>query len=765
MSSVFLRWEIGAYDAPTVHTSTMYRVPHLSDSGVTILFSGSGFTYDAGNIPTGGVISSIRLMAGGVTLARLTSVDIDMAAYGDLVRDYLDVRGQISWTNLLGAELDVVSITATNVRVANTDGTFTDVVGTGLGAPSPGQITGSVSLVRHVAADGATIITSVGVNASLAVVASALDESTAATVLFMLINQGNNALAGLNNGINIDGTTYFYDLEAGPGNDSINGSTIRNVDYDYAIAGVTVNLVNGAATGGGGTDSLALIQGVSGSIFNDTITGNASINTLHGRDGDDLLSGSGGNDELDGGIGDDTVNGGGGVDTAHYEDSDIASGVNVSLMIAGAQNTGGAGIDTLIAIENLYGSQFGDQLTGNTAANALYGAGGNDKINGGDRADSLDGGAGNDVLNGGSGADALRGQAGADKLNGGGGVDTAFYDGVTAGGVSVSLAVFGAQNTGGAGTDTLAGIENLSGSQFVDTLTGDGGNNLLQGNGGADTLRGSGGDDTLQGGDGSDSLYGGNGDDVLLGLNHNDALNGGAGADHMEGGIGNDNLAGGDGVDTAYYFDGIINGVTVSLVAPGAQNTGAAGIDTLSGIENIFGSNFGDALIGDQFANVLTGNGGADILDGNDGQDQLFGGVENDILIGGAGDDLLRGEDGSDVLRGGIGDDSLRGDAGQDFFVFDTGLGVDVDTILSFDTNEDRIYLDAAVFTGLSLGALSAAAFRTGNSDFAADADDRIIYNAFNGHLLFDPDGIGGTDAELFALLLVTPPISAFEVI
>ena len=47
-------------------------------------------------------------------------------------------------------------------------------------------------------------------------------------------------------------------------------------------------------------------------------------------------------------------NGEGGTDTAFY--SDATSGVTVSLAISGAQNTGGAGTDTLSTIENLYGS-------------------------------------------------------------------------------------------------------------------------------------------------------------------------------------------------------------------------------------------------------------------------------------------------------------------------------------------------------------------------------------------------------------------------
>ena len=56
------------------------------------------------------------------------------------------------------------------------------------------------------------------------------------------------------------------------------------------------------------------------------------------------------------------------------------------------------------------------------------------------------------------------------------GLDTVSYANATSGangqGVTVNLALTTAQNTIRAGTDTLSGFENLTGSQFNDTLTG-----------------------------------------------------------------------------------------------------------------------------------------------------------------------------------------------------------------------------------------------------------------------------------------------------
>ncbi len=82
-------------------------------------------------------------------------------------------------------------------------------------------------------------------------------------------------------------------------------------------------------------------------------------------------------------------------------------------------------------------------------------------------------------------------------LGGGAGIDTLSYAYGVAGttGVTVQLASTIAQATGGSGSDTLSGIENLIGSAYADSLTGSGGNNVLIGGAGKDTLKGNGGND------------------------------------------------------------------------------------------------------------------------------------------------------------------------------------------------------------------------------------------------------------------------------
>ncbi len=95
--------------------------------------------------------------------------------------------------------------------------------------------------------------------------------------------------------------------------------------------------------------------------------------------------------------------------------------------------------------------------------------------------------------------------------------------------VSVTLASNAAQNTGGAGTDTLLNMENLTGSEYPrDKLTGNAGANRLIGGAGNDTFDGDfwqrcadwqrAGNDTLVGGAGNDTLIGGAGKDVLTGV-------------------------------------------------------------------------------------------------------------------------------------------------------------------------------------------------------------------------------------------------------
>ena len=228
-------------------------------------------------------------------------------------------------------------------------------------------------------------------------------------------------------------------------------------------------------------------------------------------------------------------------------------------------------------------------------------------------------------------------------------------------GVTVSL-MLGTGSGGDAQGDTLINIENLTGSNFDDTLEGNGGNNVLAGGLGTDTV------------------------------SYAHAASGAGGV-----------------------------GVTVNLATTSAQNTVTAGSDTLSGFENVTGSEFNDTLTGTGTANVLTGLGGNDTLNGGAGADTMFGGTGNDTYVvdnagdvvnetggdgidtvqssisfsladpvhaigsienltltgtgainatGNALDNILTGNSGANILTGGGGADILNGGGGKDTFVF-----------------------------------------------------------------------------------------------
>ena len=126
-----------------------------------------------------------------------------------------------------------------------------------------------------------------------------------------------------------------------------------------------------------------------------------------------------------------------------------------------------------------------------------------------------------------------------DQILGAAGTDTADYGSATAA-ITASLA---AGTATGWGNDTFLGVENLIGSNFNDSLTGDVGPNSIGGGIGNDDVRGGGGLDALTGGTGNDDVRGGGGNDSVLGNSGNDSLRGEAGTDVCNGGPGTDTAA------------------------------------------------------------------------------------------------------------------------------------------------------------------------------------------------------------------------------
>ncbi|WP_281346917.1 FG-GAP-like repeat-containing protein [Sphingomonas sinipercae] len=270
---------------------------------------------------------------------------------------------------------------------------------------------------------------------------------------------------------------------------------------------------------------------------------------------------------------------------------------------------------------------------GTNGADQLSGTAGNDIIDGRDGADLLYGLAGNDWLIGGSGDD---------RLEGGDGFDVAAYETATSA-VTVDLRIAGPQATGGADSDTLVGIEGLSGSVFNDTLIGNAAANLLLGYDGNDILYGLDGDDDLYGEKGDDQLFGGAGVDWLFGEAGADWLDGGTGADRLEGGDGNDTYVIDDAGDI--IIETATGGYDTMRVI-NLSTTIASGVEALiiqSGAVNATGNLAANNLTGSDEANVLSGLGGNDTLNGLGGNDTLIGGAGADTLTGGAGADTFRG--------------------------------------------------------------------------------------------------------------------------
>jgi Ca2+-binding RTX toxin-like protein len=406
-------------------------------------------------------------------------------------------------------------------------------------------------------------------------------------------------------------------LEGGAGIDILDGGTDNDtVSYGVAGIGVNVDLLLGTATGDG-TDSLTGIENIIGSAFDDTLTGDLNNNILEG------------------GLGINSLNGGAGSDTASYVRA--ATAVTVSLAVTAAQDTAGAGTDTLTAIENLLGSNFDDTLTGDAANNIIEGGLGNDRISGGT------------------------------------GTDTASYAGASIG-VTVNLATTVIQNTIGAGRDTLLSIENLLGSQFNDILTGSVGNNVLEGGNGNDVINGAGGTDTVSYasaaksvkvslalttaqntlGAGIDTLSnlqnltGSIYSDILTGNTANNVIDGGFGADTMEGGLGNDTYIV-DGADIVTELasagtDTIQSSVTFSLVnAANIENLVLTGTSVIDGI-------------GNDLNNSITGNSAANVINGGVGADTMIGGAGNDTyFVDNVGDRITEGTNaGTDTVQSSV---------------------------------------------------------------------------------------------------------------
>ncbi|MFJ2326273.1 calcium-binding protein [Pseudomonas sp. NPDC087690] len=260
--------------------------------------------------------------------------------------------------------------------------------------------------------------------------------------------------------------------------------------YTINSSGVTIEEVEGYT---GGIDqvytNLSEVR-LGAYVENLTYTGTGDF-TGYGNDESNIIISGAGNDVLSGGAGWDVLNGGAGIDIVSYADS--KEGVAASLNWGGPRS-GDATDDTYIDIEGLRGSQFGDQLYGDSGDNILEGGAGFDMIYGGDGNDHIYGGLASGLDTQGYASDWLSGGAGDDVI-----VSDAFDTTSSASGDegNDTITMVGGQARGGEGSDILTG----TGRNYL--LFGDEGNDLLILN-----LAGQ----STSGG----SAYGGQGDDTYV---------------------------------------------------------------------------------------------------------------------------------------------------------------------------------------------------------------------------------------------------------
>jgi Ca2+-binding RTX toxin-like protein len=321
---------------------------------------------------------------------------------------------------------------------------------------------------------------------------------------------------------------------------------------DDVVGATALTLAAGdVLDGGDGVDTLAL--GGGGLFDLSKLAGFDGFEQIVLADPGQVVLADGGSLALYGSAGADQVVLGAGADEVHLGSGDDVVLATLGSLNAGDVVDGGTGSDTLqligagsldlSALTGLSGFEHIALGDGGMSLKLLDGQG--IAVDGGSGADTVLGGGGNEMISGAGGADVLRGGLGADTLIGGDGIDTASYE-QSAVGVKLDLST-GIGSGGEAQGDVVRGIENILGSAFRDTLTGDTGANAIWGQGGNDVISGGAGADSLCGGAGSDAINGGSGDDLLNGGDGDDMLNGGAGRDLFTGGDGADRFVFGKG--------------------------------------------------------------------------------------------------------------------------------------------------------------------------------------------------------------------------
>ena len=398
-------------------------------------------------------------------------------------------------------------------------------------------------------------------------------------------DNGDDVLFGGAGDDDLDGGDGEDVLNGGPGADNLVGGRGEDTASFAGSTGVTVRLHANRLMGGDaeGDTFGRMVEFEYVEVDEDGETHEKSkdlpdIMNLTGSGMDDVLAGDGRDNVIDGGYGDDKLYGGpiGGDDT-------------------------------------MYGGAGDDMLFGGKDDDVLYGDGDGDNV----KVDPLD--AGNDVLKGGPGSDELFGGPGNDMImivrdkdslrdtaDGGDGIDTISYrdwvDDDDGDGVILDL------NDGDDADNTTAlaevtvddvvfsSVENIYGSRYRDTLTGDENANTFEGQDDADTLSGGATLVDAEDDDNDTLSYSTSDDGVRINLN--------------------------------------ADANTETVIARSSGGHASGDTVTYDTFENIIGSTYDDDLVGSAAANTIEGGDGADDMDGGDGRDGGIVGASATILSG-----------------------------------------------------------------------------------------------------------------------------------
>ncbi|MFM9116404.1 MAG: S8 family serine peptidase [Planctomycetota bacterium] len=517
---------------------------------------------------------------------------------------------------------------------------------------------------------------------------------------------------------------------------NLNLDTVQTVHTNLAfILGSGANFEN--LLGGSLADTLI------GNANNNTITGNAGNDTITGGDGNDTLIGSAGNDtylfDADSALGSDTINeAGGGIDLLNFS-STTTLPVTVDLGSTAVQVVNSNLSLSLTAtntVESVTGTPLADTLYGNSLVNTILGGDGNDTLAGFGGNDTLNGGAGNDTYlfntSTALGTDTLADSAGVDSLD---------FSASSTLGVTVNLGATTSQVVNSNLSLVLGSataFENLIGTAFNDTITGNAVSNVLRGGAGNDSYRfntnTAQGSDTIDESDGDydtldfttttlvavnvnlglsgtqtvnanlslnlgsatsfERLIGGSLNDTLTGNANNnqiegnagnDTISGGAGDDILIGNAGNDTLSGNDGNDI-YQFkaDTLLGTDTLNEASGGGIDLLDFGASTTALAVNLAATTL--QTLNANLMIMLSSGSTFEMLVGSSGSDTLTGNAANNVIFGGAGNDTINGLDGADLLVGGSGADTINGGNGDDLVI---------GSLLTYH-NESTLLLDLA---------------------------------------------------------------------